>query len=391
LKVPAFDLTEQNRRLKDELMKAIEEVVDGGHFILGEPVVEFERALAELCGVKHAVGVANGSDALYLALLACGIGPGDEVITTPFTFFATAGAIVRAGATPVFVDIDEATYNIDPAAIEGAITPRTRAILPVHLYGHPADMDPICEVARRHGLKVIEDAAQAIGAEYRGRKVGSLGDLACISFFPTKNLGAFGDAGAVVTNDDGLAEKLRMLRVHGSRQKYYHEILGINSRLDTLQARILSLKLKYLGEWTEKRRAIAARYSERLKALLERGPGTSAAGAGPASACDAAQADGWLLRLPSEAEGCRHVYNQYTIAVKGRDRLKAYLAEKGIGSTVYYPLPLHLQKVFASLGYRKGDFPVAERAAESVLSLPMYPEMTSEQVEYVTEVLARFE
>lgn len=366
MKVPAFDLTEQNRRLRAELMAAIAQVVDGSQFILGEPVAEFEAALAKLCGVKHAIGVANGSDALYLALAACGIGPGDEVITTPFTFFATAGAIVRAGATPVFADIDEATFNLDPMAVERALTGKTKAILPVHLYGHPADMDPTVEMAKRHGLKVIEDAAQAIGAEYRGRKVASLGDLSCISFFPTKNIGAFGDAGAVVTDDDQLAERLRMLRVHGSRKKYYHEMLGINSRLDTLQAVILSLKSKYLGEWTEKRRAIAAEYSDRLKSLRS-------------------------VRLPVEQDGCRHVYHQYTIAAGERDRLKAYLADQGIGSTVYYPHPLHLQKVFTNLGYRKGDFPAAERAAESVLSLPMYPEMTMEQVKYVAEALARFE
>ncbi|NPV70682.1 MAG: DegT/DnrJ/EryC1/StrS family aminotransferase [Firmicutes bacterium] len=391
MKVPAFDLTEQNRCLRAKLMEAIGEAVDSGHFILGEPVAEFEAGLARLCGVRHAVGVANGSDALYLALAACRIGPGDEVITTPFTFFATAGAVARAGATPVFADIDPVTYNIDPAEIEKRVGPRTKAIIPVHLYGHPADMDPICEVARRNGLKVIEDAAQAIGAEYHERKVGSLGDLACISFFPTKNLGAFGDAGAVVTDDDELAERLRMLRVHGSRQRYYHEMLGINSRLDTLQARILSLKMKHLGEWTEKRRAIATAYAERLAPLLEPGLQSSDAGASGASgAAHPGAAAGWLLRLPSETEGCKHVYHQYTIAARDRDKLKAYLAEKGIGSTVYYPLPLHLQKAFAGLGYRNGDFPVAERAAEGVLSLPVYPEMTAEQVEYVADALAQF-
>ncbi len=365
MKVPSFDLKEQNQKLKEDLFRAIEEVVLSGQFILGEVVEEFEKAIAAYCGVRHAIGVANGSDALYIALVACGIGPGDEVITTPFTFFATAGSIARAGATPVFADIDIITFSIDPREVERKITHRTKAILPVHLYGLPADMDPLNEIARKHNLKVIEDAAQAIGAEYRGRKVGALGDVACISFFPTKNLGAFGDAGMIVTDSDEIADKCRILRVHGSRKKYYHEMLGINSRLDALQARILLTKLKYLDCWTERRRQIATRYSDKLAGL--RG-----------------------IALPVEPEGYRHVFHQYTIKVEQRAALKEFLSTHGVSSTVYYPLPLHLQKAFEGLGYRRGDFPKSERASEIVLSLPMFPEMRDETVDYVAGVISDF-
>lgn len=371
MRVPSFDLTEQNRELKDEIMRALQDVVASGIFILGEEVASFEKAIAEYCGVKHAIGTANGSDALYIALAACGIGPGDEVITTPLTFFATAGAIARTGATPVFADIDLDTFNIAPQEIEEKITSRTKAILPVHLYGLPADMDPINEIARRYNLRVIEDAAQAIGALYRERPIGSLGDAGCISFFPTKNLGAFGDAGMIVTNDDKIADLSRILRVHGARKKYYHEVMGINSRLDALQAKILHVKLNYLDDWTRRRRAIAAQYSSSIDSSLGR------------------------IHLPSEPSGYRHVYHQYTIRVGGlageRDRLKAYLEAKGIASTVYYPVPLHLQKVFVGLGYKEGDFPNAEHACNTVLSLPMYPELTPEQVDYVAKVINDFQ
>lgn len=369
-KIPSFDLTRQNAALKDELMQVISGIIDGGHFILGENVAQFESEMARTCGVRFAVGVANCSDALYLALLACGIGPGDEVITTPFTFFATAGAIARTGARPVFCDIDPATYNIDVRSIEGLVTARTKAILPVHLYGQPADMDPIVDVAKRHNLYVIEDAAQAIGASYKGRPVGSLGDVACISFFPTKNLGAFGDAGVVVTDNADIADRVRMLRVHGSRKKYYHELLGCNSRLDELQAGILRLKLRYLPDWTTKRRQIAARYVELL--------------------ADTPQVRSGMLRLPVELADTTHVYHQFTVATPDRDRLQEHLKARGIGSTVYYPLPLHLQVVFRDLGYREGAFPEAERASREVLSLPMFPELTDEEIVRVVEAIRDF-
>ncbi len=363
MQVPSFDLTRQNSRLRDELMAVIGEVVDSGQFILGDSVERLEEAIAEICGVKHAIAVANGSDALYLALMAADVGPGDEVITTPFTFFATAGSIVRVGAKPVFCDIDPKTYNIDPTRIEGMVTARTKAILPVHLYGQSADMDPICEIAGRHGLIVIEDAAQAIGAKYKGRPVGSLGDMACISFFPTKNLGAFGDSGMVVTENDALAERLRKLRVHGSKKKYYHELLGINSRLDALQAAILNTKVKYLGGWIEARRSLAKGYNRGL-----------------VSAAETAQ-------CPVVLDRAYHVYHQYTIRVPHRDAVQAELKSRGVGSTVYYPLPLHLQPVFENLGYKLGDFPESEKAAGEVLSLPMFPELESCEQEYVVEQL----
>jgi dTDP-4-amino-4,6-dideoxygalactose transaminase len=367
VKVPSFSLSEQNRVHRDELMAAIEEVVASGMFILGKTVEEFEQELARYCGVKQAIGVANGSDALYIALAALGISEGDEVITTPFTFFATAGSIVRTGATPVFADIDPATYNLDPVEVAKKVTARTKAIMPVHLFGQPCDMDPINDIAKKHGLKVVEDAAQAIGATYKGRKVGTLGDAACISFFPTKNLGAFGDAGAIVTDDDGVAEKCRMIRAHGSKKKYVHEMMGINSRLDALQAKILSVKLKYLDEWMDTRRALAVQYSDRLS-----------------NACSG------KVRVPFVAEGCHHVFHQYTIAVDDRDALQAHLTKEGIGSTVYYPIPLHLQRVFAGLGYKEGEFPHSERACKTVLSLPMFPELSDEQVSAVAQAVASF-
>lgn len=358
--VPSFDLTRQNRQLKDELMQAIAEVVDSGHFILGKHVEQLEESIAALCGVKHAVAVANGSDALFLALLAADVGPGDEVITTPFTFFATAGAIARAGARPVFCDIRPDTFNIDPELIEARLTSRTRAIIPVHLYGQPADMDGISAIATEHGLKVIEDAAQAIGARWRDRPVGSLGDMACISFFPTKNLGAFGDAGMVVTDNDSLAERLRMLRAHGGRKKYHHELLGINSRLDALQAAVLNVKIKYLSEWTDARRRIADRYTEALSDV--RGIGA-----------------------PTVRDQAFHVFHQYTLRVSARDDVQRELVLRGVDTTVYYPLPLHLQPVFARLGYGTGDMPNSERAAREALSLPMFPELAAEEQGYVVD------
>jgi dTDP-4-amino-4,6-dideoxygalactose transaminase/acetyltransferase-like isoleucine patch superfamily enzyme len=368
--VPSFDLKRQNAILKQEIESAINKVVTSSQFILGENVKSLEDEIACLCGAGYGIGVANGSDALYLALLACGVGPGDEVITTPFTFFATAGSIARTGAVTVFADIDEKTYNIDPEQVEARITPRTRAIMPVHLYGQSADMDQLLAVARAHNLKVVEDAAQALGVTYKERPVAGIGDAGCISFFPTKNLGCFGDGGMVVTNDREIDERARMLRVHGSRKKYYHEALGINSRLDELQAAILRVKLPHLPAWMSRRQAIAARYNELFEAS-----GLAAKG---------------LVRLPFVAPGCGHVYHQYTIAAQDRDRLQSHLKEQGIGSTVYYPLPLHLQGVFLSLGYKEGDFPVTERATREVLSLPMFPEMTDEETERVAQAVVEF-
>jgi dTDP-4-amino-4,6-dideoxygalactose transaminase len=361
--IPGFSLTRQNAKLEQELTEVILDVVRGGQFILGENVTNIEKEIADLCGAEYAIGVANCSDALYLALLACGVGPGDEVITTPFTFFATAGAIAHTGATPVFCDIDPETFNIDPWKIEDAITERTKAILPVHLYGQAADMDPINSVAKKHNLYVIEDAAQAIGAKYKGRPVGSLGDIACFSFFPTKNLGAFGDGGMLTTNNPELEERIRMLRVHGSRKKYHHEILGCNSRLDALQAAILSVKVKYLGDWTDARRSLAEGYKEKLSVARD------------------------AITHPVVMEGAYHVYHQYTIRVPNRDAVQEELKSRGIASTVYYPLSLHLQPVFKDLGYKLGDFPESEKATEEALSLPMFPELKPSEQDCVVEEL----
>lgn len=363
LMIPGFSLTRQNAELEQEVTEAILDVMRGGQFILGENVAKLEKEIADLCEAEYAIGVGNCSDALYLALRACGVGPGDEVITTPFTFFATAGAIAHTGAKPVFCDIDPGTFNIDPSRIEDAITERTKAILPVHLYGQAADMDPINSIAKKYSLYVIEDAAQAIGAKYKGRPVGSLGDIACFSFFPTKNLGAFGDGGMLTTNDPELEERIRMLRVHGSKKKYHHEILGCNSRLDELQAAILRVKLKYLDAWTNTRRALAERYREKLNVA------------------------GNAIVLPTEMEWAYHVYHQYTIRVPNRDAVQEELKARGIASTVYYPLSLHLQPVFKDLGYEPGDFPESEKATEEALSLPMFPELEYAEQDCVVEEL----
>ena len=368
--VPSFDLKRQNEALKTELSAVLGKVVASGQFILGENVKALENEIAQVCGVQYGVGVASGSDALYLALLACGIEPGDEVITTPFTFFATAGSIVRAGAVPVFVDIDPKTYNMDPDLIEEKITPRTKALLPVHLFGQAADMGRIMEIAYKHGLKVIEDVAQALGCEYQGRPGGGIGDAGCLSFFPTKNLGCFGDGGMVVTNNQKIAERVRMLRVHGAKKKYYHELLGVNSRLDELQAAVLRIKLPHFKGWLKKREEHAELYNDLFKAS-----GLTVSG---------------YVKTPYHLPGCRHTYNQYTIAVRKRDELRDYLKERGIGTTVYYPLPLHLQPVFKELGYKKGDFPHAEQAAGSVLSLPMFPELTEEEIRCVVKTITDF-
>lgn len=351
--VQMVDLITQYKKIKPEIDEAIHRVLDSGHYILGKEVGEFEAATAKYLGTKHAIGCASGTDALQVAMMALNIGPGDEVVTTPFTFVATTETIVLLGAKPVYVDIDPASFNIDPAAIEAAITPRTKAIIPVHLYGHAVDMDPVVTIARKHGIPVIEDTAQAMGSEYKGKKAGAIGEFGCISFYPSKNLGAFGDAGMVVTNDDQLADKVRMIIMHGSRKRYYHETIGVNSRLDTIQAAILNVKLKYLEQWHEARRSAAAYYNELFK--------------------------GANLITPSEASYTRHIYHQYTIRLKNRDRVDEALNQKKIPHAVFYPIPLHLQEAFAAAGKPKGSFPVTERIAGEVISLPMHTELTLEQ------------
>jgi dTDP-4-amino-4,6-dideoxygalactose transaminase len=364
-----LDLKAQFATIREEVMAAVNRVMESQHFILGPEVKQLEDEIAAKLGAKHAIGCASGTDALILALMAAGIGPGDEVITTPFSFIATAGSIAHVGANPVFVDIDPVSYNIDPDLIEAAITPRTRAILPVHIFGLPAEMRPILDVARAHKLVVIEDAAQAIGARYDGHFVGTMGDFGCFSFFPSKNLGGAGDGGLVTTNDPALAERLRMLRVHGSKKKYFHDILGTNSRLDALQAAVLRVKLKFLDSWEDARRSHADRYRHLFGAHL-----VSALIAYPAAP-------------PPEFH---HVYNQFTIRFLFRDELREFLREAGVPSEIYYPLCLHLQPAFAYLGYSIGDLPTAETASREVLSLPVFPELSSTQQYLVAKTIADF-
>ena len=361
--IPPLDLKAQWFSIKGEISAAINAVVESQHFILGPQVQALEEEVAKYCGTKFAVGVASGTDALLLALHAAGVGPGDEVLLPTFSFIATADSVSLLGAIPVFVDIDPSTFAIDAAQLEAKITSRTRAILPVHLYGHPADMDPINAIAQRHNLKVIEDNAQAIGAKYKNRKTGGLGDFGCISFFPSKNLGAYGDAGMIVTNSEPHSKHLRVLRNHGSPQKYYATEQGWNSRLDEIQAAILRVKLRHLDNWGAARRKNASSYSQLLKAI----PG---------------------VVTPVEAPWAEHVHHQYTIRVVNRDRLQSALTEQGIGTTVYYPTPMHLQPVFAKFRYREGDLPQAEQAAKEVLSLPIYAELTSEQIHRVVVGIA---
>lgn len=368
MEVPLLDLKAQYRSIKAEIDAAVAEVFESQAFILGPKVKECEEALAQYCRSRFAVGVSSGTDALLIALMAENIGPNDEVITTPYTFFATAGSIARLGARPVFVDIDPVTFNINPAGIPARVSARTRAIVPVHLFGQMADMDPILEVARRHNLCVIEDAAQAIGAEYKGRRAGSLGEYGCFSFFPSKNLGGAGDGGCVTTQDPERAERLTVLRVHGSKPKYYHKVIGGNFRLDSIQAAVVAVKLRYLDRWSAARQANAARY-DRLFA--------EAGLAGREVITPAARTN-------------RHIYNQYVIRARQRDALVAFLREKRIGCEIYYPVPLHLQECFRYLGYREGDFPESERAARETLALPIYPELTPEQQAYVVETIASF-
>jgi dTDP-4-amino-4,6-dideoxygalactose transaminase len=366
--VPLLDLQGQYAPLRDAILAAITRVCDSQRFIMGPEITAFESEIAALIGVRHAVAVSSGTDALLLAMMALGISAGDEVVTTTYSFFATAGCISRLGARPVLVDIDPATFNIDPASLARAISPRTRAILPVHLFGLSADMTPIMEEAARAGVPVIEDAAQAIGAMYRGQPAGGIGALGCFSFFPSKNLGAFGDAGLVTTNDDRLAERARLLRTHGMEPKYYHHVVGANFRMDALQAAVLRVKAPHLAAWTEARRVNAARYARlfRDRALTDR------------------------IALPVEPAGRRHIFNQYVIRVPRRDALKQFLDARQIGSEIYYPLPFHMQPCFADLRYRAGDFPHAERAAAQTLAIPIFSELTDAQQETVVDAIAEF-
>ncbi len=367
--VPLLDLKAQFQSIKEETMTAVLEVIESQRFIMGEQVAELEQAIASLCAAEHGIACASGTDALLLPLKALELAPGDEVITTPFTFFATAGAIANSGGKPVFVDIDPDTFNIDPDAVEAAVTPRTRAIVPVHLFGQMAPMERLQAVAERHDVRIIEDAAQAIGARQKiggeWRMAGELSWASAFSFFPSKNLGCWGDGGMMVTNDGELAARLRLLRTHGGAKQYHHEEIGTNSRLDTLQAAVLLAKVKHLRDWAERRRKQAAAYDAALGAI-----------------------DG--VTAPPVHDGNEHVYHQYTIRAARRDDLKKHLSDLGIGCAVYYPKPLHLQPCFSEFGYREGDFPEAERASREVLSLPVYPELTQPQRESVVDAIRRF-
>jgi len=369
MNVPLLDLKRQYASIKTEIDAALAQVIESQMFILGPKVKECETAIAAYSACKHGVGVSSGTDAILIALMAEQIGPGNEVLTTPYTFFATGGCVARLGAVPVFVDIDPKSYNIRPDLIEKATTPRTKVLMPVHLFGQTADMDPIMEIARRHKLVVIEDAAQAIGAEYKGRRAGSIGDYGCFSFFPSKNLGGFGDGGMVTTNDPAKAERLSILRAHGSKPKYYHKIVGGNFRLDALQAAIIDVKLRHLDNWTRGRQANAARYDRMFKesGLIEKG----------------------RITIPTAIES-RHIYNQYVIRAQDRNGLQGHLKEQGIGTEVYYPVPLHLQECFASLGHAKGAFPESEKAALETLALPIFPELRAEEMQCVVETIAKF-
>jgi len=383
--VPLLDLKAQFAQIRAAVMPVIEQVCASQRFILGDQVSALEAEIARYCGATFGIGVSSGTDALLLALMALGVGAGDEVVTSPFTFFATAGTIARAGARPVFCDIDPLTFNLSAAAVQnfidrhcvlqaGKLVNRLtggaiKALMPVHLYGQSADMDPLMAIAKQYHLKVIEDAAQAIGTEYRGAvRAGSIGDVGCFSFFPSKNLGAFGDAGLCTAQDPDLAESMRVLRVHGGKPKYFHAVIGGNFRIDELQAAVLRVKLKYLDEWTAGRQRNAAVYDEAFAA--------------------AALAD--KLQTPKAVPGYRHIFNQYVVRARRRDALREFLAQRGVGTEIYYPVPLHLQKCFANLQYKPGDFPESERAAQETLALPIYPELTREQLEYVISAVGEF-
>jgi len=383
--IPLLDLKAQYAPIREEIGAAFDRVADAQYFIGGPEVEGLEKEVAAYSQTRFAIGVTSGTDALIVALMAIGIQPGDEVITTPYSFFATGGCIHRLGATPVFVDINPASYNIEPGLIEAAVTPKTKAIIPVHLYGQMADMDPIMEVAKRHNLFVIEDAAQAIGSEYKGRRAGSIGHFGCFSFFPSKNLGAFGDGGMITTNDPDLAHLARLLRNHGAEPKYYHKLIGGNFRLDALQAAILRVKLKYLDGWTAGRQRNAARY-RRLFAEVGLTPddGPSTIDHGPSSMVHRPSS----IVLPVEEPERRHIYNQFVIRTARRDAVIARLKERKIGHEIYYPVPLHLQECFAGLGYKPGSLPEAECAARETLALPIYPELTEEMQEAVVAAIA---
>ncbi len=361
MKIPLIDLVAQYRAIQPEIDEAIRQVLESGHFILGPNVAAFEREVAEYLEVEMGVGVASGTDALVLALRALEIGSGDEVIVPAYTFFATAEAVMLVGATPVFVDMDSDTYGLNVQQVAERINERTKAVIPVHLYGYPADMRPLLELAREHGLKVIEDNAQAFGAEYEGRKTGSLGDVGCLSFFPSKNLGGYGDGGMIVTNDAEVARRVRMLRTHGWSKKYFPEMVGYNSRLDELQAAILRVKLRHVDGWNDARRKLAQFYTEQFA--------------------------GTAVRVPYEDEKARHVYHLYMVRVDDRDHVQQYLKENGIATALYYPQPVHLVEPCRHLGYEEGDFPVAEQASREALAIPFYPEMSEEQARAVASVL----
>lgn len=367
--VPLLDLKAQHRTIRNEVLAALTRVIDSQQFVLGDEVSALENEIAAYCRVKHAIGCASGSDALLLALLALGIGPGDKVLTTPYTFFATVGAICRVGATPVFADIEPDTFNLDVAKAAAVLASdaEVRAIIPVHLFGACADMDALRSLTTKRGIFLIEDAAQSIGSEYKKRRAGSIGEVGCLSFFPSKNLGAFGDGGMLTTNDEALAEKLKTLRVHGARKKYHHEWIGVNSRLDAIQAAVLRVKLPHLDAWTEARRQNANIYRRLIREL------------------------GVPVRVPVEkAFQNRHIYNQFVITGQRRNELQAYLKAQGIGTEIYYPVPMHLQKCFSHLGCRAGDFPVSERLANESLALPVYPELEPGDIEYICRTLKEF-
>jgi len=374
--VPLLDLKAHHEPLHKEVMAALEQVFRSQAFILGPDVGKLEERVAAYCQTKYGIGVSSGTDALLLALMAIGVGPGDEVITTPYSFFATAGAVARLGAKPVLVDIDPRTYNLDPLRLEKAVTSKTKAVIPVHLYGQCADMAPLLDPARSNNLKVIEDAAQAIGAEYRGgRRAGSMGTVGCLSFFPSKNLGCLGDGGMVVTNDQDLADRMKVLRVHGAKPKYYHKFIGGNFRLDTLQAAVLNVKLSYLDDWTKRRQDNAQRYEQLFQqsGLVRR---------------EKVQLPKAVYRDSTVKH--YHIYNQFVLRVERRDDLMAFLKQKGIGSEIYYPVPFHMQECFRYLGHNEGDFPESERAARETLAIPIYPELSDIQQAEVVESIASF-
>ena len=373
MNVPLVDLQAQYAAIRGEVIAAVTRVCDSQRFILGQDVESLERELAALLGVKHAVGVSSGTDALLVAMMALGIAPGDEVITSTYTFFATVGSIARLGARPVLVDIDPLTYNLDVSAVAAAITPRTKAIMPVHLFGLSADLDPVLDAAKAKDIPVVEDACQAIGARYKDRFVGSIGAIGCFSFFPSKGLGAFGDGGLLATNDEALGHRVRLLRVHGAQPKYSHQMVGGNFRLDALQAAVLRVKVPHVATWCEQRRQNAERYGRLFR---EAGVSTGINNGG--------------VVLPVEAPGCYHTYNQYAIRTARRDELRAHLDSCGVGTAIYYPLPLHLQECFRGLGYAPGAFPHAEAAAREALALPMYGELTEDQQAYVVRSIAEF-